>query len=201
MRWINNYLVAIANNYFTVKPVSNTERLVKSEHRRTAKQPHNVKMYIQGMSGMNVCDCILSSYQPWLRSWKWWNLFSNRLNLSVVAVFRFYSYANHTKITHHQFRREMKYLVKAEEARLHLGGLTVQPITTVRYDSVNHTMKSVSQERCFLPKHAFGFNMKHLKNDAIRNAVLCSTHWWILSPELLAFAAVSCSGCFAFILL
>jgi len=29
-----------------------------------------------------------------------YNLFSNSLNLSVVAAFRFYSYANHTKAAH-----------------------------------------------------------------------------------------------------
>ncbi|KRZ66395.1 hypothetical protein T08_3914 [Trichinella sp. T8] len=39
------------------------------------------------MGGVDILDKLLSSYRPCLRSKKWWwNLFSNALNLTVVAT-------------------------------------------------------------------------------------------------------------------
>jgi len=139
----------IASHYFTVTSFSKTERPVKKEHRRAVEQPHVVKMYNQGMGYRDVCDRILSSYRPRLRSRKWWwNLFSNSLNLLLVAAFGFCSYAIHIKTTHRQFGREIaRYLAKAG-ARIRLGGPAVQHNTAVKYDGVSHALKSASQGRC-----------------------------------------------------
>jgi len=53
------------------------------------------------------------------------------------------SYANHAKTTHNQFRREIAKCLVKTEARLRMGGSTAQHNTTVRYNGVNHTLKSV----------------------------------------------------------
>jgi len=55
VRWNDNCPVTIGSNYFTVTLVTKTERRVKNERRRT-EQPHIVKMYNQGMGGVDVCD-------------------------------------------------------------------------------------------------------------------------------------------------
>jgi len=51
VRWNDNCPVAITSHYFTVTPISKTERWFKNEHRRAAEQPHVVKMYNPGMGG------------------------------------------------------------------------------------------------------------------------------------------------------
>ena len=61
-RWNDNCPVMIASHYFTVTPISKTERQVKNEHRRAVEQPHPVKMYNHGMGGVDVCNHMLSSY-------------------------------------------------------------------------------------------------------------------------------------------
>ncbi|KRZ02335.1 PiggyBac transposable element-derived protein 1 [Trichinella zimbabwensis] len=44
------------------------------------------------MGGVDTLDEVLSSYRPLLRSKKWWwNLFSNALNVAVVAAWRLHS--------------------------------------------------------------------------------------------------------------
>ena len=102
------------------------------------------------MGGVDVCDCLLSSYRPRLRSKKWWwNLFSNLLNLSVVASFRFHNFVNQTDVTHLKFRREIATsLIKSEKARVCLGGPSAQPNPSVRFNGVNHILNATSQGRC-----------------------------------------------------
>ena len=154
MRWNDNWPDAFASHYFTVTPISKTERRVKNEHRRAVEQPilgggnssvgggnssegggnslvvkcpppnwkvgrsihshwvncrgapwaraftsatgkkhnsgfglssiavtkinkkkkqlHVMKMYNQGIGDVDVCDRMLSSYRPRLRSRMWW---------------------------------------------------------------------------------------------------------------------------------
>jgi len=48
VRWNDNCPTAIASNYFTVTPVSKTERLVKKKQlRRAVQQSHIVKILLQ----------------------------------------------------------------------------------------------------------------------------------------------------------
>ena len=99
------------------------------------------------MGGIDVCDKLLSSYRPRLRSKKWWwNLFSHIANLSVVAAFKFYNHINSDGVSHIVFRREIaRALIKVECPRKRLGGRTAPPSKAVRFDGINHNLESVSQ--------------------------------------------------------
>ena len=117
--------------------------LVKREPERLIDQPFIIKMYNEGMGGVDVCDRLLSSYTPRLRSKKWWwNLFSNLLNLSVVASFRFYNFINQTNVTHLKFRREIA--TSLVRSRLRLGRPSAQPSPSVRFDGANHILNATS---------------------------------------------------------
>ena len=59
------------------------------------------------MGGVDLLDRFLSDYRPRLRSKKWWwCLFSNFLNMSVVAAYRLHKKIGAT-ISHLQFRRDV----------------------------------------------------------------------------------------------
>lgn len=61
-------------------------RWVKNKGKKAINQPHMIEMYNKGVSGGEVCDQMLSTYRPRLRSRKWWwSIFSHLLNLSIVA--------------------------------------------------------------------------------------------------------------------
>ena len=111
-------------------------------------------MYNKGMGGVDVCDRLLSSNRPRLRTKKWWwNLFSHALNLSIVAAFKFYNEANKSKVTHLEFRREVaRALVKSESIRHRAGGPTAPPCEEARYDGMNHFLEATKQGRCILCK-------------------------------------------------
>lgn len=151
VKWQDNCVVSAASNYYGVNPVQTTERRVKNEKNKSIDQPFLLKMYNKGMGGVDVCDKLLSSYRPRLRSKKWWwNLFANSINLSIVAAFKFYCVINNkSNISHLVFRREIaRALVKSENIRLRTGGPTAPTSTAVRYDGVNHILISWKQGRC-----------------------------------------------------
>ena len=104
LKWNDNCPVSVASNYYGVYPIQNVERRVKNEQQKTVDQPFLIKMYNKGIGGVDVCDRLLSSYRPWLRSRKWWwNLFSHVLNLSVVAAYKFYNHVSSNGVSHIQF--------------------------------------------------------------------------------------------------
>lgn len=145
--------VTVASNYFGVNPVHKVERCVKKEHNKLVDQPHLIHMYNKGMGGIDACDRMLSSYRLWLRSKKWWwNIFSNMLNMAVVAAFRFYQHIGGSAgMSHIMFRREIaRAMIKSQEERKRLGGPSAQPVKAVRYDGVNHFLDSCTQGRCCL---------------------------------------------------
>ena len=127
---------------------------MKNEQKKIVDQPFLIKMYNQGMGGIDVCDKLLSSYRPRLRSRKWWwNLFSHIVNLSVVAAFKFYNHINSDGVSHIVFRREIaRALIKVKCPRKRLGGRTAPPSKAVRFNEINHNLESVSQGRCSLCK-------------------------------------------------
>ncbi|XP_042243434.1 piggyBac transposable element-derived protein 3-like [Homarus americanus] len=112
-------------------------------------------MYNKGMGGVDVCDQMLSTYRPRLRSKKWWwNIWSHLLNLSIVASFRFYQHVNPgSQISHKDFRREIaRTLARIETPRLREGGPTSSVPKAIRYDNVNHFLQEFSQGRCYVCK-------------------------------------------------
>ena len=154
VKWNNNCPVTVASNYCGVNPIQKVEKRVKNEQKKIVDQPFLIKMYNQGMGGIDVCDKLLLSYRPRLRSRKWWwNLFSHIVNLSVVAAFKFYNHINSDCVSHIVFRREIaRALIKVECPRKRLDGRTTPPSKAVRFDGINHNLESVSQERCTLCK-------------------------------------------------
>ena len=110
-----------------------------------------IRKYSEGMGGVDVLDRMLVSYRPRLRSKKWWwNLFSNGLNMAVVAAFRFYQYLYPGDgTTHLNFRRNVAAsLLKARPHRQRLGGPTAPVPGSIRLDGVNHFLKTYQQGRC-----------------------------------------------------
>lgn len=151
MRWNENSVVTVASNHFVVKPLQTAHRRMKGQKSKSVKQPNAIRMYKQGMGGVDVLDRILSTYRPRLRAKKWWwNLFANGLNMAVVAAYRFYQYLHpEEQITYLNFRRSTAIsLVKAQPPRLRLGGPTAPTVESVRFDGINHILDSCEQGRC-----------------------------------------------------
>lgn len=151
--WNDNCAVSVASNYYGVSPMKNVTRRVKNGNPKKISQPYLIAKYNAGMGGVDVCDRMLSSYRPWLRSRKWWwNLFAHTINLAIVASFRFYCLVNEaTQTSHLEFRREVaRSLVKAEVARQRPGGPSAPPVKAARYDGINHILQATQQGRCVL---------------------------------------------------
>jgi len=52
-------------------------------------QPYLNKQYNEGMGGIDLLGRLLGTYRPQFRNKKWWwNLFSNGLNMAIVADWR-----------------------------------------------------------------------------------------------------------------
>ncbi|XP_040583523.2 piggyBac transposable element-derived protein 3-like, partial [Lepeophtheirus salmonis] len=104
-------------------------------------------MYNQGMGGVDICDRLLASSRPRLRSKKWrWNLFAHVINLSIVAAYRFYKHVNKTNTTPLQFRREIaRALVKSENIIKRQGGPTAPPSVALRYNGFYHFLVECKQ--------------------------------------------------------
>ncbi|KAJ4437806.1 hypothetical protein ANN_13744 [Periplaneta americana] len=93
VKWNDNAVVTVASNHFTATPIQKTHRRVKSENKEEVQQPNLIHKYNLGMGGVDQLDRLASSYRRRLRSKKWWwGLFSNGLNMSVIAAFRFFQY-------------------------------------------------------------------------------------------------------------
>lgn len=154
VKWNDNSVVTIASNIYSVEPLKKVERRVRGQGRIQVTQPYLLKKYNEGMGGVDLLDRMLSSYRPKLRSKKWWwNLFSNVVNMAVVASYRFYQHINpNNSISHLEFRRQISLaLVKiGTTERVRLGGPTATPLDDVRFDGINHFLTPTSQGRCVM---------------------------------------------------
>ena len=85
-KWNINSIVHICNNYSTHLPVHRCKRQVMGATLHVP-QPHLVAQYNKGMGGVILMDCLMVSYRPSIRGKKWyWPLFTNMLNITVVAA-------------------------------------------------------------------------------------------------------------------
>ncbi|CAB4065641.1 unnamed protein product [Lepeophtheirus salmonis] len=64
VKWDDNCPVTVASNCYGVFPIQKVEKRVKHEHKKTVDQPYLIKMYNQGMGGVDICDRLLASYRP-----------------------------------------------------------------------------------------------------------------------------------------
>lgn len=71
----------------THEPLGKEKRYVRAQKNKVdVPQPHFLKLYNEGMVGVDLLDRLLGSYRSQFRSKVWyWNLFSNGLNMVVAA--------------------------------------------------------------------------------------------------------------------
>ncbi|KAL3244290.1 hypothetical protein MRX96_018912 [Rhipicephalus microplus] len=83
----DNAVVTVSSNHLSREPVGSAKRFSRRSNKKVdIPQPYLIKKYNEGMGGVDVMDRLLGSYRPRLRRKKWWwNLFSNGLNMAVVA--------------------------------------------------------------------------------------------------------------------
>lgn len=120
--------------------------------RITIKQPNLIQKYNMGMGGVDILDGLLSSYRPILRSKKWWwNLFSNALNMAVIAAWLVHKEMFGKKaISHLEFRREVTMRLLQISPRK-FGPKTGPKIhvPAIRRKSDGHFLVKCTQGRCW----------------------------------------------------
>ena len=141
-QWNNSAVVNVISNHSTVNPTKSAKRWSKSAKQFCdVKQPRVVNEYNLHMGGVDVMDQLLESCRPTLRSKKWyWNLFSNGLNLSVVACWRLHQYVvgKNDSINHLEFRRSLTMAllhIYLWDYRVRQGGPTASITPEIRYDT------------------------------------------------------------------
>ena len=128
-------------------------------------QPKLIASYNRGMGGVDMLDQLLAAYRPTIRGKKWWwPLFTNVLNVSVVAAWRLYQ-ASHPDctISHLDFRRNIVICLmkKAEPQRLLQSGHHVDLPVEVRRDGAGHDNDTTNEGRCVVCS-------KNTKNECIK---------------------------------
>ena len=113
-------------------------------------------MYNAGMGGVDLMNRLLSSYRPSIRGKKWyWPLFSNFINLTVVAAWRLFCKVNDEEISHLNFRRQITLCLLKQETTVRLrttgGNLPMLP-PEVRLDERGHFKEQFDQGRCAVCK-------------------------------------------------
>ena len=150
-RWKDNAVVTIATNFDKVTPVALAKRWDAKEKKYVnVPQPALISNYNKKMGGVDILDKLLSSYRPKLRNRKWyWNLFTNALNIAVVAAFRISQLANQNpRYTHLQYRRDLaQALTGGFNCRERRGGPTWKITDEVRVQP-GHFTGPTTQGRC-----------------------------------------------------
>ena len=156
VQWKDNSIVTVGTNFSKVTPVDKVSRWVKGKGKVSVGQPKVLSEYNKGMGGVDLLDMLLGSYRPNLCSKKWWwPLFSNALNIAVVAAFKIHKKACVDQLSHLDFRTEVaEVMVRAnhEAQRVRLGVPTASVPGQIRLDGVNHTLVPTSQGRCIYCK-------------------------------------------------
>ena len=154
-KWNDNAIVTIASNHETHLPLHEATRRVKSTPKTKVKQPFLVHKYNEGMGGVDLMDRLLAKYRPGIRGKKWyWPLFSNALNLSIVAAWRLHCQLADETLSHLDFRREITLcLLKSVAPRACIGHSKMSELPAdIRYDGNGHIKKNCKQGRCIVCK-------------------------------------------------
>ena len=103
-----NSIITVASNCQTHSPVHEVRRRVKGQPVNNVQQPHLIHAYNQGMGDVDLMDRMLASYRPSIRGKKWdWPLFTNALNVTVVAAWWTHCKMAESPMSHLDFRREI----------------------------------------------------------------------------------------------
>ena len=104
-KWNDNSIVNIASNFATHQPLQKVFRRVKRNPNTSVDMAMLVKLYNNGMGGVDVMDRLLGSYRPSIRQKKWyWPLGINGLNVSVVAAWHLHCAFAAKPMSHLAFR-------------------------------------------------------------------------------------------------
>ena len=124
-KWTENSVITVASNCQTHSPVHEVRRRVKGQPVNNVQQPHLIHAYNQGMGGVDLMDQMVASYRPSIRGKKWyWPLFTNALNVTVVAAWWIHCNIAESPMSHLDFRREnaICLLKMSMVSRLQVGG-------------------------------------------------------------------------------
>jgi len=152
VKWHDSAIVSLASNCYQNLPEGTANRRVGRNIERV-KQPMLISRYNHGMGGVDLLDRFLGEYRPSIRGKKWWwPLFTNALNLSVVAAWRMFRLLHpQAQMSHLDYRRTITLcLLKAVAPRISRrgGGIAHLPMD-IRHDSIGHcNAPSDSEGRC-----------------------------------------------------
>jgi hypothetical protein len=151
VKWHDSAVVTLASNCHQHLPEGTASRRVGRAIERVP-QPMLISKYNKGMGGVDLMDRLLGKYRPSIcgKKW-WWPLFTNSLNLSVVAAWRMHCLLHpRSRESHLDFRRTITMcLLKSSEPRVTRagGGIAHLPVD-IRKDGVGHVNASTSEGRC-----------------------------------------------------
>jgi DNA excision repair protein ERCC-6 len=151
VKWSDSAIVCLASNCQQHLPEGIAKRRV-GRNVDSIKQPMLISKYNMGMGGVDVLDRLLGQYRPSIcgKKW-WWVLFTNALNISVVAGWRMFCHLNpNSNSSHLDYRRSIALcLLKSESSYTqNLGGGIAHMPRDIRYDGVGHTNVSGQEGRC-----------------------------------------------------
>ena len=150
-RWKDNAVVTIGSNFEAVTPLGKAKRWSKKERKYViVPQPAMFQNYNARMGGVDILDKLLGSYRPRLRSKKWyWNLFSNALNVAIVAAYRISQEAyKDQRYTHLKYRRDLAAALLGGVLRCRSGGPTFTPCLELKLQSGHFQEPADFQGRC-----------------------------------------------------
>ena len=103
-KWNDNSIVHICSNYSTHLPDVNAKGECRERLDLDVTQPHSLHSITRGWQEYDLMERLLGSYRPTIRGKKWyWPLFTNMLNIAVVAAWRSHCATNNTKLSHLEF--------------------------------------------------------------------------------------------------
>ena len=137
VQWNDSKPVIVISNFEGVEPTKSVRRWNKAQKSFVDIQiPAMIASYNSFMGGVDLLDRFMSDYRPTLRNRKWWwCLFSNQLNMAVVAAWRLHVHLD-GKMDHLQFRREIvRSLLLKIPSKKYITGPSRNPVATIRYSS------------------------------------------------------------------